>query len=237
MRNKHAQDGGTTQDVQCWQAAIGRNRWIEAHDRDLNETLQQRLASLGSAARGVCEAPRLRGLLRGQPRENLRPHRRSRHDGPGDFTRIPQSVVRLAAHADTKKTHATFRVALVVGAYRGPDHRPAPGAERPLFDVGADLSMPLQASYDDDAQRVEAEWIDELDSDRDTYLERVEPLRPFILLGGTLAAAHLARRSHRRATCRALSLGRSGGPWDRVASEKGSGGVPSLRPISTDSPT
>ena len=72
-----------------------------------------------------------------------------------------------------------------------------------LFDVGADLSMPLQASYDDDAQRVQAEWTDELESDRDTYLERVEPLRPFILLGGTLAAAHLARRSHRRATGRA----------------------------------
>ena len=60
-----------------------------------------------------------------------------------------------------------------------------------LFDVGADLSTPLQRSYDYPPLRVKEEWVTELEADCDRYLERLEKLRSFILPGGSAGAAHL----------------------------------------------
>ena len=60
-----------------------------------------------------------------------------------------------------------------------------------LFDVGADLSTPLQRTYEYPPLRVKEEWVDELEADCDRYLERLEKLRSFILPGGTPGAAHL----------------------------------------------
>ena len=44
-----------------------------------------------------------------------------------------------------------------------------------LFDVGADLSTPLQVSYEHPPLRVRQRWVDELEADCDAYLERLDP--------------------------------------------------------------
>ena len=70
-----------------------------------------------------------------------------------------------------------------------------------LFDVGADLCLPLQQTYEYPPLRVQAEWVDELEADCDRYLAAVEKLRSFILSGGTPGAAqlHVCRTVVRRA--------------------------------------
>ncbi len=96
----------------------------------------------------------------------------------------------------------------------------APGAElrgildrlqSRLFDLGADLATPLDSRHREKIRPIgagdvaEAEaWIDRIDAGN-------EPMRQFILPGGTEPAArlHLARAVCRRAERRLVSLGRS----------------------------
>src|SRR5690606_34789850 len=102
-----------------------------------------------------------------------------------------------------------------------------------LFDVGADLCMPLRASYDWEPLRVQPEWVDELEADCDHYNEQLEPLRSFILPGGTPGSAHLhvARTVARRAERAAWTALEAHG--DQPAAEgdpRGVGGVNPLAP-------
>jgi cob(I)alamin adenosyltransferase len=73
-----------------------------------------------------------------------------------------------------------------------------------LFDLGADLSVPYEE--DDGKLRVTQAQIDALERDCDEVNERLEPLKSFVLPGGTEAAArlHLARAVCRRAESVAL---------------------------------
>ena len=75
-----------------------------------------------------------------------------------------------------------------------------------LFDLGADLSVPLEDERD--RLRVDQAMIDSLERLCDTANEGLEPLRSFVLPGGTEAAArlHLARTVCRRAERAAIAL-------------------------------
>ena len=143
----------------------------------------------------------------------------------GDFSRIPKTDVRLAAYADANEANAAIGVAIAGGGLTDEVRTVLRRVQNDLFDVGADLSVPLQTSYAYEPLRVKAEWIEELERDCDTYLERVEPLRSFILPGGTMAAAHLhlaltvVRRAERSAWAAVEEYGSD------PASEKGTGGV------------
>ncbi|MCA1782431.1 MAG: cob(I)yrinic acid a,c-diamide adenosyltransferase [Dermatophilaceae bacterium] len=143
----------------------------------------------------------------------------------GDFSRIPKTDVRLAAYADTNEANAAIGVALASGGLPEDVSTVLIRVQNDLFDVGADLSVPLRTEYDYEPLRVKEEWIGELEIDCDAYLERVEPLRSFILPGGTLAAAHLhlaltiVRRAERSAWAAVEAYGTEPG------SEKGTGGV------------
>jgi cob(I)alamin adenosyltransferase len=68
-----------------------------------------------------------------------------------------------------------------------------------LFDVGADLSVPYEEG--DERLRVTQAQIDALERDCDAVNEGLEPLKSFVLPGGSEAAArlHLARAVCRRA--------------------------------------
>ncbi len=70
-----------------------------------------------------------------------------------------------------------------------------------LFDVGADLCTPVVANPEFPALRVEQEYIDRLEAACDHYNDQLEPLRSFVLPGGTVVASHLhvARTVVRRA--------------------------------------
>jgi cob(I)alamin adenosyltransferase len=74
-----------------------------------------------------------------------------------------------------------------------------------LFDLGADLSVPFEE--DDGKLRVTQSQIDALEVDCDTANERLEPLKSFVLPGGSEASArlHVARAVCRRAERVALS--------------------------------
>ena len=73
-----------------------------------------------------------------------------------------------------------------------------------LFDLGADLSVPYEE--DDGKLRVTQAQIDALERDCDEANEPLEPLKSFVLPGGTEAAArlHIARAVCRRAESAAL---------------------------------
>ncbi len=81
-----------------------------------------------------------------------------------------------------------------------------------LFDIGADLAAPMGSKHEDkitridgdDVKQVEA-WIDEIDAEN-------EPMKRFVLPGGTELAArlHLARTVCRRAEREVIALTRVG---------------------------
>jgi len=68
-----------------------------------------------------------------------------------------------------------------------------------LFDLGADLSVPFEE--DDEKLRVTQGQVDALERDCDDANERLEPLKSFVLPGGSEAASrlHVARAVCRRA--------------------------------------
>lgn len=145
--------------------------------------------------------------------------------GLGDFSRVSKTDLRLAAYADANEANAAIGVALAAGGLSSEVCAVLTRVQNDLFDVGADLSVPVQETYAYEPLRVKEEWITELEQDCDTYLARLEPLRSFILPGGTLAAAHLhlaltiVRRAERSAWAAIEAYGTEPG------TAKGEGGV------------
>lgn len=78
-------------------------------------------------------------------------------------------------------------------------------AQNRLFDLGAELARPAPPN---EAAALGDEHADRLESEIDTLEEHLEPLRQFILPGGTALAAqlHLARCVCRRAERRVVAL-------------------------------
>ncbi|WP_129668953.1 cob(I)yrinic acid a,c-diamide adenosyltransferase [Phytoactinopolyspora endophytica] len=118
--------------------------------------------------------------------------------GLGDFTRTSKTDPRLVAYADANEANATIGVAVAAersgtgGGDLGDDVLTAlTRVQNDMFDVGADLCLPLKPSYEHPPLRVQAEWIDELEADCDRFNDGLPKLRSFILPGGTVTAAHL----------------------------------------------
>lgn len=143
----------------------------------------------------------------------------------GDFSRTSKSDPRLQAYADANEANAAIGIAIAAGGLGDDVRATLLRVQNELFDVGADLSTPLQQTYDYPPLRVEQPWIDDLERDCDHYLELVPPLRSFILPGGTAGSAHLhlattiVRRAERSAWVAVEAHGLEAG------SERGVGGV------------
>jgi len=119
----------------------------------------------------------------------------------GDMSRVSKNDPRLVAYADVDEANSAIGV---VVATAGLDHELATlltRVQNDLFDVGADLCTPVVANPEFPALRVEQEYIDRLEAACDRYNEQLEPLRSFVLPGGTVAASylHVARTVVRRA--------------------------------------
>lgn len=121
----------------------------------------------------------------------------------GDMSRVPKTHPRIEAYGTADELNALIGVALTV---EGLPDRYAEWLRRiqnDLFDVGADLSVP--EGGDRERLRVRPEQTDWLERACDEVNDTLEPLRSFLLPGGTPAAAHLhvcrtvARRAERRA--------------------------------------
>jgi cob(I)alamin adenosyltransferase len=121
----------------------------------------------------------------------------------GDFSRTSKTDPRLVAYADVDEASSAIGVALsVAGEQLGPDvvallRR----VQNDLFDVGADLCTPIVAEPKHPPLRLQPLYVDELEAACDRYNEQLEPLRSFVLPGGSAAAAylHVARTVTRRA--------------------------------------
>ena len=143
----------------------------------------------------------------------------------GDFSRTSKTDSRLQAYADANEANAVIGVAVATGGLPDEVVATLTRVQNDLFDLGADLSTPLQADPEYPPLRVKQEWIDELEADCDRYLTQVDKLRSFILPGGTAGSAHLhhattvVRRAERSAWAAREEYG------TETADERGTGGV------------
>lgn len=143
----------------------------------------------------------------------------------GDFSRTSKTDSRLQAYADANEANAVIGVAIATRELSEEVVTTLTRVQNDLFDLGADLSTPLQSDPEYPPLRVKQEWVDELEADCDHYLTQVEKLRSFILPGGTPGSAHLhhattvVRRAERSAWAAREDYG------TETADERGVGGV------------
>ena len=117
----------------------------------------------------------------------------------GDGTRVPKSDRRIEAYGTVDELNSLLGLALASGL---PEEF-GPWLERvqnELFDLGADLSVPVENAKRE-RLRISQAQVDALEELCDRANERLEPLRSFVLPGGTESAAllHVARAVCRRA--------------------------------------
>ncbi|MFN8126806.1 MAG: cob(I)yrinic acid a,c-diamide adenosyltransferase [Candidatus Nanopelagicales bacterium] len=117
----------------------------------------------------------------------------------GDFSRTGKNDPRLIAYADVDEANAALGAVLALGDADPEVAATVRRVQNELFDVGADLCTPMSAG--DGRLRITDPYIERLEVDCDHFNEPLEPLRSFILPGGTPAAAllHVARTVTRRA--------------------------------------
>jgi cob(I)alamin adenosyltransferase len=129
----------------------------------------------------------------------------------GDMSRVPKTDPRLAAYADVDEANSAIGVALALGNLAAPVVAVLGSVQNDLFDVGADLCVPVVespgpgsgASPGDMGQplRVTDAQVERLERACDEFNEGLPKLDSFLLPGGTAGAAllHQARTVVRRA--------------------------------------
>jgi cob(I)alamin adenosyltransferase len=127
----------------------------------------------------------------------------------GDMSRVSKTHPRIEAYGTVDELNAHIGLALTID---GLPEQYAPWLQRvqnDLFDVGADIAAP----EDPDAQRerlrvipAQTEWLEQRCDEVNATLE---PLKSFVLPGGTRAAAqlHVCRTVCRRAERLAIACG------------------------------
>lgn len=125
----------------------------------------------------------------------------------GDMSRVPKTHPRIEAYGSVDELNAQLGLALAAGELDARLAEVVRRVQNELFDVGADLSVPHGG--DRERLRVGPDYTTGLERLCDELNERLEPLRSFVLPGGTVGAAHLhvARTVCRRAERRAIEVG------------------------------
>lgn len=127
--------------------------------------------------------------------------------GLGSGARVPKTDLRIAAYGtvDELNSHIGAVLALPVAeTIREPLRR----VQNELFHLGADLCVPEADKGQWPTPKVDARHVEALEQLMDALSEQLEPLRNFVLPGGTPAAAvlHIARAVCRRAERDVLAL-------------------------------
>ena len=129
----------------------------------------------------------------------------------GDGSRVPKTDSRIVAYGTVDELNSLIGV--VVAA--GPPEPVASGLkhiQNDLFDVGADLCVPVASGTEAEGHlRVTPEQVTQLERWIDGATDQLQPLKSFVLPGGTTASAHLhlARTVCRRAEIKILLLAES----------------------------
>ncbi|MFV0409993.1 MAG: cob(I)yrinic acid a,c-diamide adenosyltransferase [Paracoccus sp. (in: a-proteobacteria)] len=135
-----------------------------------------------------------------------------------DGSRVAKTDARVEAYGSVDELNAALGI---VRLHAGDQEEAIARIQNELFDLGADLSRPAiardaQASYP--VLRMIDPQVRRLEEEIDAMNARLEPLRSFVLPGGSPLSAHLhmARTIARRAERRAILLA-AGGDVNPVA--------------------
>jgi cob(I)alamin adenosyltransferase len=123
--------------------------------------------------------------------------------GLSNFSRVRKTDPRIEAYADVDEANSAIGVAVSLAKNEFDEDTLAllSQIQNELFDLGADLSNPLNEHYEYEPLRVDAVWVDALEAAIDKYNAELDKLDSFIIPGGSGLAAglHLARTVVRRA--------------------------------------
>jgi cob(I)alamin adenosyltransferase len=121
-----------------------------------------------------------------------------------DGSRVSKSGLRMTAIGEVDEANAAVGVA-IAALKSAPPSEQLLGIQNDLFDLGADVATPGDI---DGALRIVASQVERLEREIDQMNADLEPLRSFILPGGSpaVAALHLARTVVRRAERAAVAL-------------------------------
>lgn len=125
----------------------------------------------------------------------------------GTGERVPKHAARIWAYGTVDETNAAIGLARVSLAGAEPLDEQLGRIQNDLFDLGADLCIPDRgappawAGPDYKPLRISASQVKRLEAEIDGLNAALDPLRSFVLPGGTpgAAALHLARTTCRRA--------------------------------------
>ena len=122
--------------------------------------------------------------------------------GLGTGERVPKDAPRITAYGTVDETNSAIGMARQhLGNHPDVDEK-LKRIQNDLFDLGADLCVPDRGkTLDYEPLRVSDDQVKRLESEIDELNAELNPLKSFILPGGTPAAAalHLARTICRRA--------------------------------------
>lgn len=110
----------------------------------------------------------------------------------GNGTRVAKHSMRVTAYGTVDEANATVGMARLHAA--GDMDTQLAAIQNDLFDLGADLCRPdmeKDADADYPPLRMSASQVERLESEIDAMNEALEPLRSFILPGGSALATHL----------------------------------------------
>lgn len=125
----------------------------------------------------------------------------------GNGTRVAKHSARVNAYGTVDELNATLGLARLHAD--GTMAEAIARIQNDLFDLGADLARPEMARDHEAGYpvlRIIDTQVERLEAEIDAMIARLEPLRSFILPGGSALSAHLhlcrtvARRSEREAT-------------------------------------
>lgn len=128
----------------------------------------------------------------------------------GDGTRVAKTDARIETYGTVDELNSSLGLALAAPDLPASFRGALEGVQQALFDLGADLSVPLEDERD--RLRIEPGQVEALEELCDEVNAGLEPLRSFVLPGGTEASArlHVARAVCRRAERLAVALAESG---------------------------
>jgi cob(I)alamin adenosyltransferase len=124
----------------------------------------------------------------------------------GDGSRVRKTDARIEAYGTVDELNSFLGFALASRELPEEFHPWLERVQNDLFDLGADLSVPLDDARDRlRVEQAQVEWLERL---CDLVNDRLEPLKSFVLPAGgeTASRLHLARSVCRRAERLAVEL-------------------------------
>jgi cob(I)alamin adenosyltransferase len=121
----------------------------------------------------------------------------------GDGRRVPKTDSRIVAYGGVDELNSVIGLAIASGVQK-PVATRLVHIQNDLFDLGADLCVPESPAAGPERLRLNAAQVTTLENWIDEATAQLEPLKSFVLPGGTLPSAHLHQA---RTVCRRVEIG------------------------------